>query len=179
MGSWKSYEEVATFLLNQFAREFGLKRVEGKQTIPGCLTDWAIDAKGILEGDEGFVVIECRRYTTSRPSQEQLGALAYRIKDMGASAGIIVTPLGIQEGAQKIAAKENIVDVRLNADSTTEEYVLSFLKRVMVGLKDTALLGDKPDIEVHRKCRTCGEMFELIGNETECPSCRCVKGDKG
>jgi len=78
-------------------------------------------------------------------------------------------------GDRKIAAKENIVDVRLSADSATEEYVLGFLKKVMVGLKETVLLGDKPVIEVSRRCRTCGETFELIGSETECPVCRGVE----
>ena len=31
--SWRTYEEVATYLLSQFAKEFGLARVEGKQKI--------------------------------------------------------------------------------------------------------------------------------------------------
>jgi hypothetical protein len=71
---WQSYEEVATYLLNQCAQEFGLSKVEGKQTIPGLRSDteWEIDAKGVKEGNEGFVIIECRRYTTSRQSQLDL-----------------------------------------------------------------------------------------------------------
>ena len=64
---WQSYEEVATYLLNQFASEFGLSKVEGKQSVLGLRsqTNWEIDAKGIREGNEGFVIIECRRYETS------------------------------------------------------------------------------------------------------------------
>jgi len=47
--AWKSYEEVARYLLDQNAHELGLKRVEGKQEIPGrgSGTCYEIDAKGI------------------------------------------------------------------------------------------------------------------------------------
>jgi hypothetical protein len=33
---WQTYEEVAAWLLNQFASEFGLDRVEGKQDVSGA-----------------------------------------------------------------------------------------------------------------------------------------------
>lgn len=88
MEGWKSYEEVAAYSLNHFAKEFELTRVEGKQTVHGFKsgTDWEIDAKGVREGpNQGFVIIECRRYTSSRQNQEKLGSLAYRILDTGAS----------------------------------------------------------------------------------------------
>ena len=64
---WESYEEVAQYLLNQFAENFGLGTVEGKQIIPGQSgTNWEIDAKGLITEGEGFLIVECRRYTTSR-----------------------------------------------------------------------------------------------------------------
>ncbi|MFN8387844.1 MAG: hypothetical protein U0X92_15685 [Anaerolineales bacterium] len=60
---WESYEEVA-YLLNQMAIVFGLEQVEGKQSIRlRSGTKWMIDAKGIAQGNEGFIIIECRRYT--------------------------------------------------------------------------------------------------------------------
>ena len=67
---WESYEEVATYLLRQFAQEFGLDRVEGTQEVVGQRSDttWEIDAKGVRQGYTGFVSIECRRYTTSKPN---------------------------------------------------------------------------------------------------------------
>lgn len=34
MTEWKSYEEVARYLLDRFADEFGLGRVEGKRSGP-------------------------------------------------------------------------------------------------------------------------------------------------
>ena len=145
MESWKSYEEVATYLLNQFAGHFGLVRVEGKQKISGVRsgTKWEIEAKGIRGGKhEGFVIIECRRYTTSKQNQEKLGALAYRIIDTGAAGGILVSPLGLQEGAAKIAASEKIIEVQLNADCTPDEFVIKFLNKLMAVAKEVMTIGE-------------------------------------
>jgi hypothetical protein len=136
---WESYEEVSRFLLNQFADEFEMKRFEGKQKVSGQKsgTDWEIDVKGVATDGSTFLIVECRRFTTSKLSQEQIGALAYRITDTGAKGGIIVSPLGIQEGAKKIADVEGIISVKLNAACTTEEYFLSYLNKFRIGLADT------------------------------------------
>jgi hypothetical protein len=101
--SWETYEEVATYLLNQFATKFGIERFEGKQNVEGKRsgTSYEIDAKGMGSDNEVFIIVECRRYTTSRQSQERLGGLAYRIIDTEASGGILVSPMGLQEGAKK------------------------------------------------------------------------------
>ena len=148
--NWRTYEEVATYLLSQFAREFGLERVEGKQDILGQRSGavWEIDAKGFRRGDSGFIVVECRRRTTSKQKQEHLAALAYRIIDSGADGGIVVSPLGLQEGGQRVASAENIISVRLTKDSTRHEYVLQFLNRIMVGLQDTLQFNASLNVEV-------------------------------
>lgn len=171
--SWKSYEEVAAYLLNQNAREFGLKRVEGKQTIHGhrSRTNWEIDAKGIREGEGGFIIIECRRYTTSKQKQEKLGSLAYKINDTGADGAIIVSPLGIQEGAAKIAESENIIDVQLDANCTPTEFAMKFLNKLMIGLVDGVSLGDFPSAEILRTCQTCGRQFTVLENEENAKIC--------
>jgi len=174
MEGWKSYEEVAAYLLNHFAKEFGLIRVEGKQTVHGLRsgTDWEIDAKGVHEGeDQGFIIIECRRYTTSKQNQEKLGSLAYKIVDTGASGGIIVSPLGLQQGAKKIAAHEKVLDVQLNANCTPEEFALKFLNRLMIGVKDNFKVGEIAILETYRNCRVCGQSFKFDNNETACPDC--------
>ncbi len=139
---WKSYEEVSTYLLNQFAHKFGLSFFEDKQKIKGKRSgsEWEIDAKGVKEGSNIFLVVECRRYTTSRQSQERIGALAYKIMDTGASGGIIVSPLGIQKGGKKIAQSENVIDVILNENSTTENYIMRFLNETIVGITDTVYI---------------------------------------
>jgi 2-polyprenyl-3-methyl-5-hydroxy-6-metoxy-1,4-benzoquinol methylase len=136
---WRSYEQVAHYLLNQMASEFGLRRVEGKQTIRGSRsgTAWEIEAKGVRIGEgEGFIIVECRRYTTSKQRQEQMGGLAYRILDTGAAGGILVSPLGLQEGAAKVAGAENIQTVILSENSTTTNYLLQFLNIAFLGVTD-------------------------------------------
>src|SRR5690348_12178416 len=120
---WETYEQVAVYLLNQFAEEFRLGRVEGKQRIVGerSGTSWEIDGKGFLQDGFAFVIVECRRYTSSKQDQSKLGQLAYQIIDTGAQGGIIVSPLGLQEGAERVARAENIVNVRLDEKSTRTE----------------------------------------------------------
>jgi hypothetical protein len=133
---WETYEEVAAYLLDQIAEVLGLEKVEGKQNIVGerSGTTWEIDGKGVRSKEGGFVIIECRRYTKSKQKQEQVAALAYRIMDTGAQGGIIVSPLGIQEGAAKIANSENIQTVTLDENSTTTDYVLRFLNTIFAGV---------------------------------------------
>ncbi len=153
MPQWKSYEEVGTYLLDEFAAEFGLDHVEGKQQVTGQRsgTSWEIDAKGIRQGNDGFVIVEFRRHTTSRQSQERMGGLAYRIIDTGAKGGIIVSPLGLQEGAEKIAGAEKVVIVTLNENCNRHEYIMEFLNKVMVGLQDRVRMKDVVEIEVRDK----------------------------
>jgi hypothetical protein len=141
---WESYEEVAAYLLNQMAFAFGLERVEGKQSVMGLRsgTKYVIDAKGIAQGNEGFIIIECRRYTSSKQKQEQIGGLAYRILDTKASGGIIVSPLGLQEGAAKIANAENIQSVQLDENSTHTDYILKFLNQVFLGVSDRIMISE-------------------------------------
>jgi hypothetical protein len=143
--NWTKYEEVAAYLLNQFADEFGLDRVEGKQKVHGDRSDidWEIDAKGVKTDDGGFMIVECRRYTKSRQTQEQMGGLAYRILDSGAEGAIVVSPLGLQSGAEKVAQAENIFDVRLTPESTVDQFALEFLKKFIVGATTTMFMSGK------------------------------------
>jgi hypothetical protein len=141
---WESYEQVAQFLLDQMAEHFDLVRVEGKQKIVGKRsgTTYKIDGKGVAKNGDGFIILECRRYTTSRQKQEHMAALAYRIVDTGAKGGIIVSPLGVQEGGRKIAQAENVVSVRLGENSTTKDYVLQFLNKIFVGVTANLVLSE-------------------------------------
>ena len=172
--SWRTYEEVAAYLLDKFSQEFGLSGVEGKQVIKGHRsgTKWEIDAKGIQQGNEGFVIVECRRFTTSKQNQEKLGSLAYRILDTGAQGGIIVSPFGIQEGAAKIAAAENVLEVLLDANSTPHDFAIKFLNKLVLGVSGTLKIGGIPSAECFRKCQNCGEEFKKVKeNEKFCPKC--------
>jgi hypothetical protein len=135
--SWQTYEEVAAYLLNLFAQDFGVDVVREKQTALGKETGvtWRIDAKGIGKDQNIFLIVECRQHTTSKPNQESLAALAYRIRDTGAVGGIIVSPFGIQKGAKKVAKANNIVSVELSAESTTSEYIFRFLDQIRAGVR--------------------------------------------
>ncbi|MCD4779095.1 MAG: hypothetical protein K8S27_00890 [Candidatus Omnitrophica bacterium] len=170
---WKTYEEVARFLLDQFAKEFGFNNVEGKQIVNGFRsgTKYEIDAKGVPEGNQKFIIIECRRYISSKQNQEKLGSLAYRIIDSGASGGIIVSPLGLQEGAQKIAAVENIVNVTLDASSTPQDFCMKFLDKIFLGCSETIVCDDSLEIKRQRKCHSCGKVFVIKKDEKYCPDC--------
>ena len=125
--SWESYEDIARYFLNRFREEFGLERVDQKQKIPGSSgTSWEIDAKGLREGDNSAIMlVECRQYRSKRLNQEAIGGLAYRIIDTGASGGIIVSPLPLQDGAKKVAEASNIVHVQLGPDSTLQRTLQS------------------------------------------------------
>ena len=127
--TWQSYEEVARFLLQKLSDRLGLglEGVEDKQKLTGEATDWEIDGRGVGTEDGAVIVIECRRLTTSKVKQNAVAALAYSIRDLGASGGIMATPIGVQRGGQRIAEREGIKVVRLAADSTTENYLLEFL----------------------------------------------------
>ena len=149
---WESYEKVATYLLNQFAENFGLGGFEGKQKVPGeSGTKWEIDAKGYSADGSRFVVVECKRHTTKNGvSQALTGTLAWTIQDTGASGGILVSPLGLQDGAKKVAAKAGICEVRLDENSTTTDYLLRFLNQVCFGLRESASARDSSNAEVTR-----------------------------
>jgi hypothetical protein len=147
---WLTYEEVARYLLNQIADKFGVSHVEGKQKVVGKRsgTEWEIDAKGVNLSDGIFFIVECRRYTTSKQCQDKMGGLAYRILDTGAAGGILVSPLGLQEGAEKVAAAENIHNVTLDKNSTTENYILKFLNEIRIGRSDHMTLIDSIAIKL-------------------------------
>ena len=175
MQEFETYEQVAAFLINELAHHFSLDHVEGKQIVRGNRsgTEWEIDAKGIRIGDAGFVIIECRRHTTSRLNQEEIRGVAYRIRDTSASGGIVVSPLGLQMGATKVAKAEKIESLRLDANSTRSDYVLEFLNNVMIGA--SGWLHMKASIElavnVVRHCQICGRAFEVKNNERTCSTC--------
>ncbi len=152
MRKFENYEQVAQYLLNKFKNYFGLSEIQKKQKIRGLnsKTEWEIDAKGVCENNIGFIIIECRRYLTSKQNQEKIGALAYKIKDTGAQGGIIVSPLGLQKGAKKIAQNENIINVILDPNSTYNDFALQFLNKIMLGLSDTIHFSDEVKVIISK-----------------------------
>jgi len=173
MQKFETYEQVAQFLLHQLRKEFGFSDVEGKQKIKGnrSNTEWKIDAKGVCINNEGFVIIECRRYTTSKQNQEKIGGLAYRIIDSGAKGGIIVSPLGLQSGAEKVALSENIINVILDPNSTPKNFTLSFLSKIFAGVTDTISISEEVICVLTTHCEICKKEFRVYNDEKICPDC--------
>lgn len=134
MTTWQNYEEVARHLLDRFAAEWQLDRFEQKQKIEGINTGttWEIDAKGCRDQDGGFMIVECRKYK-SKIKQEGIAAIAFRIGDTGALGAIVVTPIGFQEGAKKVANATNVFEVILTPDSTPENFAICFLNKFRAG----------------------------------------------
>lgn len=96
-------------------------------------------------------MVECRRYTTSKDNQRNMGGLAYTIKDTGAGGSIHISPLGLQEGAARLAACENIVEVLLNANATPEEFRMKFLGHLKIGLLERVSVKMETSLRViHR-----------------------------
>jgi hypothetical protein len=171
---WERYQAVAAELLNRFADRFGLDRVEGKQKIQGDNSTWEIDAKGLRDSDGAVIVVECRR-KKHRLEQEALAAIAYRIQDIRAQGGIVVSPLPLQSGAKRIANAESIVEVQLDQNSTSLDFAMRFLGKLMVGasVQAGAVAGDRIAGEASRQCSCCGERFPLAdNNQRYCRQCQ-------
>jgi hypothetical protein len=132
--SWSEYEDAARKVLADLRQTLGLSEVEGKQSLAGASgTNWEIDAKAWRTGTDGFLVIEVRRLARSRLKQEDVAAIAYRIQDVGAAGGIVVSPLPMQKGANLVAASADIAHVRLSPESTTESYLAEFMGSRFLG----------------------------------------------
>ena len=126
--AWSIYEDAARKVLADIREVLGIATVEGKQSLAGKSgTNWELDAKAWREGSDGFLVIEVRRLTSAGLKQEDLGAIAYRIRDVRGSGGIVVSPLRMQTGARIIAEDADISHVRLCPESTTESYLAEFM----------------------------------------------------
>ena len=162
---WESYEQVAADLLNRFAQEFAVDFFEGKQVVQGLrsATMWEIDAKGVKSQDGGFIIVDCKRWKDRQP-QSIIGSLAYSIIDAGAVGGIIVSPLGLQEGAKKVAAAENIFEVRLDENSTRQDFVMSFLNRFMVGVSSRANFAAVATCTIQKAADPRSWSITMLGN---------------
>jgi len=169
---WRDYEQVSTYLLNHLSKELGLEKVEGKQKLIGKSgTEWEIDAKGICENSEGIVIIECRRYTTSKQNQEKIAGFAWRIIDTGANGGILVSQLGLQKGAKLVAQAANITSVIIDANSTPQNFAVEFLNQLFLGTTLSISMNMNVTATLLRKCSICSNTFIVKDNETTCESC--------
>lgn len=124
--------------------------MEGKQVIPGAKCEaWEIDLVATAVDNGALVVVECRGGTTKQ-SQEDVAAFAYRISDVGAGRGFLVTEVDPQRGAKQLADAESIRRVVIKPASTVDEHVvvLDFLKTVLVSVSDSVTVVDAVQIEM-------------------------------
>ena len=130
--SWKSYEELASHILSHFADIVGISSVQAKQRLQGQSgTCWEIDAKGICSDGAGFLVIECKERHSSRLNQDIIATLAYKVQDVGAAGAVIITSIGLQKGAKKVASKKGFHIVYLPKESAFEDFVARCGNRVV------------------------------------------------
>lgn len=154
---WRSYEGAARRVITDLRALFGIDSVGGDQHLPGQSgTSWKVEGMAVLADGGGFLIVECRRYTTRRLSQESLGGIAYRILDVGGTGGIVVSPLPLQEGAAIIAGASNIKHITLTPDSTAEDYLAVFMKQTFHGaaVKEGIGVCDVMDATIGRPCKS-------------------------
>ena len=150
---WLIYETAAKTVLEQIREALGVATVKGKQIVDGKSgTRWELDARAVQDDGQNFLVVEVRRYTTNGLKQEDLAALAFRIGDVGASGGIVVSPLPLQRGAELVAKAAGIEHVRLSADSTPTDYLAEYMGRRFLGasIVESVNLTDSCDAVVVR-----------------------------
>jgi hypothetical protein len=155
--AWRNYEDVANTLLNRFREDIGALVVEGRQSVPHLYadTEYEIDGRAVIS-DGTFLIVECRR-TSRAMSQEDMGAIAYRVESTGAGGGIVVSPLRPQDGAQSIATAENIQSVELSSNSTTEQFAIRIARHMRMGIEGVAGHGTVGTLTVHISNGVSGE----------------------
>jgi hypothetical protein len=143
---WRKYEDYTTQILNDervrhyIEDYFGLYnfKVKPKDKLDGKKTGtkWEVDAYG-YDVNNQLTLIECKHYKTRFIEQNTVAAFAYIIQDIGAKCGIVVTTLGLQSGAIKVAKAEDIGLIQLHRNSTDSNFFVSF-----------KLLGENRDTSV-------------------------------
>ena len=59
-----------------------------------------------------------------------------------------MTPIGVQQGGEKIAKYGGIEIIHLDADPTTTDYVLKFLDKALLGVSDEIRITDTFTAEI-------------------------------
>jgi len=145
---WEQYEKLARQVLRDAKSTLKLSRVEPKQKMPGDSgTDWEIDLVAYDRGSEKLVLVECKMRSEDTLNQETVGGFAYRIQDARAKRGILVTTIGLQEGAKKIADHEEIATVLIDGDDDPENYVATVAGQIFAKAT-TDMFSVEPNVEV-------------------------------
>jgi Zn finger protein HypA/HybF involved in hydrogenase expression len=98
--------------------------------------------------------------------------LAYNILDTNAQGAILVSPMGFQKGAKKVAAAENIIEVKLPATCTATDFVIQFFNKICVGMTMKAEAKTSVAPRLVRACAQCGTTYPKDEHPTLCSNCR-------
>lgn len=105
----KDYERLVKSLTSTIfdglrAQAFHLKKYRGKSG-----QEYEVDVSFEVAVDtlEFLVLVECKRYK-DRVGVDEITSFAYRLRDIGAHKGIVVSPGGFQKGAVQVAKAERI-----------------------------------------------------------------------
>ena len=140
--SWKTYEEIATLVLNQCATTFGIVRVEGKQKVVAKSgATFEVDARAWTAGDAAHLLVECKKHENTGISQAITSALAWQILDTDAKGGFLVSPNGLQAGARFVATAANIHEIKLDPASTASAWFGEWLGKLRAGFTDEVKVG--------------------------------------
>ena len=155
--NWERYEEVVQQILGHLRTELGFASVEGKGKQPGASgTEWEADAICYRQGDGKMILVECKHWSR-RIDQRTMGQFAFSINDSGAAGGLLVTPIGYQEGAAKVANASKIGMATLNPDATDREYALRIAERLFIGIADRIHFTDVATAVVERGSNAGGK----------------------
>ena len=142
------YENITRQLLLDIREKLGLSdKLESQQRIQGnCGTKWPVDLLAYDINTDKIVLVECRYRSKEKLKQDSdLAGFAYRIRDTNADRGIIVTTIGLQEGAEKVAEYENITPIKLTIDigNNSKNYIAELSTQIFekgTELKHTSLI---------------------------------------
>lgn len=147
--SWEKYEEYTRIILNDRVVKQYLKQnynlfditIQPKKKFLGVSgAMWEIDAYGYNNND--LILIECKHYkNNTKVEQNIVAAFAYIIRDLKAKCGIIITTVGLQSGANKVATHENIQIIQIHQNSTDKHFFIRFSKHNQSLLSITDKIG--------------------------------------
>jgi len=163
---WETYEEVTKQLLSDVRDYLGLSRVEEKQKVRGLSeTEWEVDVLAYNVDGGKLVLVECKHRSKAVIPQDSLAGFAYKIKDTNADHGIIVTTIGLQEGADKIAKAEKITVIKLDYNSTSDNYIAQIANQIFVKRTDNVRLVESFKAELYDSNGTLKD--KRIAGDTE------------
>lgn len=168
------YEAVTRKIFHNLREHLGIYGVSKEKTKHiGNSTNWTVDASCYKNEDDTLVIIECRRKTTSKINQEEAGGFAFRVGDIGAGSAYMVTPIGFQNGAKKVATAHKIGMAILNVDATDTEYILNVANQLFRGLhvREKGLGSESLSVSREVHVSETGSSFESIGVFRACGKC--------